>query len=96
MSRELYLFHCATGNLYCSCHENYIGRKCDVLVNSTLDGAGDWRELAPSGVGFESRTGHSAVYDEGTHCIWVFGGSSLTTVTNQLRKFNLITNRWEL
>ena len=40
--------------------------------------------------------GHSMVYDVDGQNLWIFGGYSLTSVTNQLKRFNLTSSRWEL
>ena len=36
------------------------------------------------------------VYDVDGQNLWIFGGYSLTSVTNQLKRFNLTSSRWEL
>jgi len=39
------------GHRYCSCPPGFAGRHCDLSYNTTSSGTGQWKQLAPSGVG---------------------------------------------
>ncbi|XP_067940520.1 multiple epidermal growth factor-like domains protein 8 [Watersipora subatra] len=79
---------------YCKCEQGFAGRTCNLDLSGPTSSQGEWKELAPAGVGFAPIAGHSAIYEESTETVWVFGGYNLYSTSQQLTGFSLNTSRW--
>lgn len=79
----------------CVCDQGYIGYACNLSTEDSK-GSGGWYTIQPSGSGFRGRTLHTAVFLEGSDCLWVFGGFDLNVVLDDLTKYCFGSNRWEV
>ncbi|XP_025111697.1 multiple epidermal growth factor-like domains protein 8 isoform X1 [Pomacea canaliculata] len=79
----------------CVCDQGYIGYACNLSTEDSK-GSGGWYTIQPSGSGFRGRTLHTAVFLEGSDCLWVFGGFDLNVVLDDLSKYCFGSNRWEV
>ncbi|XP_023931409.1 multiple epidermal growth factor-like domains protein 8 isoform X3 [Lingula anatina] len=75
----------------CDCKSGYTGYSCSFPYNST-EGNSTWYTLSPAGSGFAPRAGHATVFLE--NAIWTFGGHTLSTVLDDLYKYDFTTSLW--
>ena len=83
----------------CECNDGYIGGACTLPQNSTGTGA-TWHLLAPSSTNldvsiFTPRAGHAGSYLTELESLYVFGGTSLNHLLDDLLKYDIVLNRWD-
>lgn len=76
----------------CMCYTGYVGHSCDVSLNVTSD-MGGWSTIANRGLG--ARAGHAGVFMP-DDCLYVFGGNTLNELSDDLRRFCMYSNKWEV
>ncbi|XP_072048547.1 multiple epidermal growth factor-like domains protein 8 [Amphiura filiformis] len=81
----------------CKCLSGFVGESCNLATQSNTG----WGStvLVSSGIQatdftFTPRTGHGAVYHDGTDRLYVFGGFSLNDVFDDLVAFDFAENQW--
>ncbi|KAL1124702.1 hypothetical protein AAG570_001326 [Ranatra chinensis] len=80
---------CSQGK--CICTPNYSGLSCTMYK---YDNTGNkWHWIFSGGI--SPRAAHTAIYEEGTNSLYVFGGYDLNNVLGDLMIFRFNSTRWE-
>ncbi|XP_061416595.1 multiple epidermal growth factor-like domains protein 8 [Lethenteron reissneri] len=82
-------------NGQCQCSSSlHVGVNCSLALRNNSDG-NKWHLIAHTQAAFTPRLGAAGVFIHATGCLYVFGGFTLSTVLNDLVKYNITSSKWE-
>uniref|UniRef100_S4R8P8 Multiple EGF-like-domains 8 n=1 Tax=Petromyzon marinus TaxID=7757 RepID=S4R8P8_PETMA len=82
-------------NGQCQCSSSlHVGVNCSLALRNNSDG-NKWHLIAHTQAAFTPRLGAAGVFSHATGCLYVFGGFTLSTVLNDLVKYNITSGKWE-
>lgn len=79
----------------CLCNGGHLGVACDLDVLGNT-GSQKWYNLLEGSPNFSARTSHSGVFIKNTQCLYVFGGYNLNKALDDLVRYCLEGNSWEV
>lgn len=77
----------------CICSQGYTGQSCSLKQKSPIGNEYHW--LSDKYDGFEARAGHTAVYNQKTDALYVFGGYDLNRIMGSMQVYRFGKNVWE-
>lgn len=83
--------HCE--NDRCICHNGFSGQTCSLRKHNPEPS--QWHFISNSTMSFTKRAAHSAVYDEKSDSVFLFGGYDLNNVLGNLEVYRFNTSTWE-
>ena len=93
---------CNMDTLSCDCDPGRIGYDCGLVVEQPAVAQSGWHEVDPFGTRINhadwdvaARTGHSGAFVGGRlNRMYIFGGTTLNMLLNDLRYFNFVDDLW--
>ncbi|KAK0091776.1 hypothetical protein PV326_002712 [Microctonus aethiopoides] len=96
-SRALCPNNCSQGGTCgakrCQCRQGFSGQSCS--LHGTHPEGNRWHWLSHSESGMTPRAAHTAIYDDETDSLYVFGGYNLNYVLDNLEIYRFNTSEWE-
>ncbi|XP_074634355.1 multiple epidermal growth factor-like domains protein 8 isoform X4 [Acropora palmata] len=78
---------------YCECNPGFIGESCSLSTMTDAD-SNKWFNISSTSLVFTPRIAHSVLYVERSDTLLAFGGYNLSTVFDDLLRFDFKSSTW--